>query len=186
MLAIFRQKSYVRQLPNHISQITPYVVLVIGLARQCRSLQVVWQRGLLRKGLGLCHGISGNGYSFLSAFKASMQAKDYNKALAFGIFGLQVCLCADGPKRACVCWIDMYRLRCKSTNCMITDGLFSFQVKQELMLIPDRPMSLFEGLAGAICFWADLISPEMSHFPGFELPNAPPLAQRPVQRPEAT
>lgn len=45
------------------------------------------------------------------------------------------------------------------------------QVKQELLMIPDRPMSMFEGLAGAICFWADLLSPELAHFPGFELPS---------------
>ena len=32
---------------------------------------VVWQRGLLRKFNGLCHGISGNLYSFLSLFAAA-------------------------------------------------------------------------------------------------------------------
>lgn len=31
--------------------------------------ELVWQRGLLKKGFGLCHGISGNGYTFLSLFK---------------------------------------------------------------------------------------------------------------------
>jgi hypothetical protein len=43
-------------------------------------------------------------------------------------------------------------------------------VMDELMVLPERPMSLYEGLAGAVCFWADLIAPELSHFPGYELP----------------
>jgi hypothetical protein len=34
-------------------------------------------------------------------------------------------------------------------------------------------MSLYEGLAGAVCYWADLLAPDLSHFPGYELP--PPL-----------
>jgi hypothetical protein len=44
------------------------------------------------------------------------------------------------------------------------------QVMPELIPLPERPMSLYEGLAGAICFWADLLAPEQSHFPGYELP----------------
>ena len=57
---------------------------------------------------------------------------------------------------------------------------FYLQVKQELLMIPDRPMSMFEGLAGAICFWADLLSPELAHFPGFELPSLLTPASSPV------
>lgn len=51
------------------------------------------------------------------------------------------------------------------------------QVKSELLNVPDRPMSMFEGLAGAICFWADLLGPELSHFPGFDLPTIPTQSQ---------
>eukprot|EP00892_Ulva_mutabilis_P007654 jgi/Ulvmu1/5260/UM022_0054.1 len=98
-----------------------------------RSLSVVWQRGLLKKGIGLCHGIPGNGYAFLAAHRTTAGPQFYEQALSFGIFAVQV--------------------------------------KQELLMIPDRPMSMFEGLAGAICFWADLLSPELAHFPGFELPS---------------
>jgi hypothetical protein len=32
-------------------------------ARRCGD--TVWQRGLLSKGPGLCHGVGGNGYVFL-------------------------------------------------------------------------------------------------------------------------
>jgi hypothetical protein len=34
---------------------------------------------------------------------------------------------------------------------------------------PDAPWSLFEGLAGAVCFFDDLTAPERSAFPVFEL-----------------
>lgn len=30
---------------------------------------VVWERGLLTKGYGLCHGVSGNSYAFLTLFQ---------------------------------------------------------------------------------------------------------------------
>ena len=55
-----------------------------------RSLAVVWQRGLLKKGIGLCHGIPGNGYAFLSALRATSQQRFYAQALSFGVFSVQV------------------------------------------------------------------------------------------------
>lgn len=36
---------------------------------------VIWQRGLLRKGYGICHGTSGNGYSFLSLYRLTQDKK---------------------------------------------------------------------------------------------------------------
>jgi len=36
-----------------------------------KCAEVVWQRGLLRKGYGLCHGVSGNAYTFLAVYKLS-------------------------------------------------------------------------------------------------------------------
>jgi Lanthionine synthetase C-like protein len=40
----------------------------LEMAKRIAS-DVVWQRGLLRKGVGLCHGIAGNAYVFLSLGK---------------------------------------------------------------------------------------------------------------------
>ena len=34
-----------------------------------RALDVVWQRGVIKKGLGLCHGIAGNAYAFLLMYR---------------------------------------------------------------------------------------------------------------------
>ncbi|XP_054478985.1 lanC-like protein 2 isoform X2 [Anoplopoma fimbria] len=37
--------------------------------------EVIWHRGLLRKGYGLCHGTAGNGYAFLSLYKLTQEKK---------------------------------------------------------------------------------------------------------------
>lgn len=37
--------------------------------------EVIWQRGLLRKGYGVCHGTAGNGYAFLSLYKLTQDRK---------------------------------------------------------------------------------------------------------------
>ena len=48
--------------------------------------EVIWKRGLLRKGPGICHGIGGNGYMFLTCYKM-MNGKDLKylyRAFRFG------------------------------------------------------------------------------------------------------
>lgn len=34
-----------------------------------RGGELVWQRGLIKKGPGLCHGVAGNGYTFLHLYQ---------------------------------------------------------------------------------------------------------------------
>ncbi|BDA45484.1 LanC-like protein 2 [Coccomyxa sp. Obi] len=70
------------------------------------SADVIWTRGLLTKGVGLCHGISGNAYALLSAYRYTGDDRYLRRALQFGSF------MADH-------W-------------------------QELLNIPDRPLSLYE------------------------------------------
>jgi hypothetical protein len=41
----------------------------LALESLLRAEGVLWREGLLRKGFGLCHGISGNGYAYLSLLK---------------------------------------------------------------------------------------------------------------------
>ena len=36
---------------------------------------VIWQRGLLRKGYGICHGTAGYGYAFLSLYHITQDKK---------------------------------------------------------------------------------------------------------------
>ncbi|KAG5268721.1 hypothetical protein AALO_G00215710 [Alosa alosa] len=93
--------------------------------------EVIWQRGLLRKGYGICHGTAGNGYAFLALYKATQEKKYLYRACKFAEW------CLDYGTHGC--------------------------------RIPDRPYSLFEGMAGAIHFLSDISQPEASCFPAFEL-----------------
>uniref|UniRef100_A4IIE7 LanC-like protein 2 n=1 Tax=Xenopus tropicalis TaxID=8364 RepID=A4IIE7_XENTR len=93
--------------------------------------EVIWQRGLLRKGYGICHGTSGNGYAFLSLYNHTQDKKYLYRACRFAEW------CLEYGKHGC--------------------------------RIPDRPYSLFEGMAGAIHFLSDMLTPETSRFPAFEL-----------------
>ena len=93
---------------------------------KCTNL--IWIRGLLKKGPGLCHGISGNGYAFLLMYRLTDNIDYYKKAKCFEYF-------------------------------METEE-FAKNART-----PDNPYSLFEGLAGAVCFIGDNLQPTKSHFP---------------------
>lgn len=47
------------------------------------AAEVVWARGLLRKGCGLCHGVGGNGYLFLALYRATRAPVHLHRARAF-------------------------------------------------------------------------------------------------------
>ncbi|XP_076047599.1 glutathione S-transferase LANCL1-like isoform X3 [Oratosquilla oratoria] len=98
-------------------------------ARGCA--EVIWQRGLLRKGYGLCHGAAGNAYALLYMYQVTKEREYLYKAAQFGVW------CQEYGKHGC--------------------------------RTPDRPLSLFEGLAGNIHFLASLTEPERAKFPGFLL-----------------
>ncbi|KAM4543376.1 lanC-like protein 2 [Fundulus diaphanus] len=93
--------------------------------------EVIWQRGLLRKGYGICHGTAGNGYAFLTLYKLTQETKYLYRACKFAEW------CLDYGTHGC--------------------------------RIPDRPYSLFEGMAGTIHYLSDMANPEASCFPAFEL-----------------
>ncbi|XP_061442582.1 lanC-like protein 2 [Rhineura floridana] len=98
-------------------------------AMECSD--VIWHRGLLRKGYGICHGTAGNGYSFLSLYHLTQDKKYLYRACKFAEW------CLEYGAHGC--------------------------------RIPDRPYSLFEGMAGAIHFLSDIVDPQKSRFPAFEL-----------------
>ncbi|KAG7218535.1 hypothetical protein INR49_006601, partial [Caranx melampygus] len=86
--------------------------------------EVIWQRGLLRKGYGICHGTAGNGYAFLTLYKVTQDKKYLYRACKFAEW------CLDYGTHGC--------------------------------RIPDRPYSLFEGMAGAIHYLSEMATPEAS------------------------
>lgn len=97
------------------------------------AIKTTWNYGLLTKGHGLCHGVAGNGYAFLSAYNALGDVEYLYYALKFTEFIL---------------------------NFENTEGS------------PDNLYSLYEGLAGTICFMADMLNVSKAAFPGFELPKS--------------
>jgi len=52
---------------------------VFGEAKYLEAMKecakVLWSRGLLRKGYGICHGVAGNAYGFLTAYQLTGDQK---------------------------------------------------------------------------------------------------------------
>lgn len=56
------------------------------LAAAKKAADVVWERGLLTKGMGLCHGMSGNAYALLSLYHVTKDDLYKCRAQEFGHF----------------------------------------------------------------------------------------------------
>ncbi|XP_031549930.1 lanC-like protein 3 [Actinia tenebrosa] len=97
-----------------------------------RCGEVVWEKGLLRKGPGICHGVAGNGYVFLLLYRLTRDQKHLYRAYKFADF-------------------------------MQTEEF------QKGARTPDCPYSLYEGLAGTVCFYTDLLLPDKAAFPFFDV-----------------
>lgn len=93
-----------------------------------KSADLIWERGLLRKGPGICHGVAGSGYAFLLLHRLTGADQYLDKAKAFAV--------------------------------VMMSQSFINQART-----PDRPWSLFEGWAGALCFLSDLLQPMQAQFP---------------------
>ncbi|XP_071446285.1 glutathione S-transferase LANCL1 [Hetaerina americana] len=116
----------------------------LDAANKCGD--VVWDRGLLRKGYGLCHGVAGNAYTFLCLHqllnRKTADPKAQHKADSRDVKNLyRACKFAE--------WCTTYNQHQDRT--------------------PDRPFSLFEGLAGTIYFLNDLQDPMEARFPAYAL-----------------
>lgn len=93
-----------------------------------KAANLVWKKGLLFKGPGICHGVAGNGYVFLIMHRLTSDPIYYYQACRFMEF--------------------------------LTHDEFRSGAR-----IPDRPFSLYEGLAGTVCFLIDLLQPQNASFP---------------------
>lgn len=132
---------------------SPGLLLLLSTLKSCfpenwdeelyaRGMQMaaekVWEEGLVKKGLGLCHGVTGNAWPLLLLYipptlvvffhtfanrPLSGDDKNLSRGLAFLLHATQL------PPLS------------SSSN-------YPYRT-------PDHPWSLFEGLAGAVCAWAD-------------------------------
>ncbi|KIJ22488.1 hypothetical protein M422DRAFT_197113 [Sphaerobolus stellatus SS14] len=89
---------------------------------------LIYKRGFLRKGVGLCHGVGGSVYALL-AISDVLDAKDADK----GYFA----------QAAHLAHLAVFHE--------------AFEAKGE-MGVPDHPWSMYEGLAGMCCAWGEIVS----------------------------
>ena len=125
----------------------------VFLEAALRCGQLIWQRGILRKGPGLCHGVSGNGFALLAIFKTLSRTEPPSSSLSKEL------LAQARP----ALW---YWRACKFAQVLFTaDGSFRLEANT-----PDRPASLYEGWAGVGPFLLALVEPfHLSGFAGFPL-----------------
>ena len=51
-----------------------------------RCGECIWQKGLLKKGPGICHGVAGNGYAFLLLYRMTRDSLHLQRARCFAHF----------------------------------------------------------------------------------------------------
>lgn len=107
-----------------------------------QALQTVWERGLLRKGFGLCHGIAGSGYTFLMMYRYTGSEEYLYKA-----HKMAEAIRSDEIGKEVEVFVDPQRYS---------------------VGVADFPYSLMEGLGGTVCFCCDLLHPNTAGFPGYE------------------
>jgi hypothetical protein len=107
------------------------------------ATNVICRRGLLKKGVGLCHGISSNAYCFLALYRGRRLAEQRS--------GEET----STKRNEWLRWAHHF-------------ASFGVDNINDLFWIPDHPHSLYEGAAGLIMLLHDLKDPDHSHFPCFE------------------
>ncbi|KAI5669825.1 hypothetical protein M9H77_19678 [Catharanthus roseus] len=93
----------------------------------------------LVKKIGLADGAAGNAYAFLSLYRLTGETIYEERAKAFAS-----------------CLYHNAREMMMTTTTSLPNGV-------------DHTYSLFQGLAGAACLWFDMLAPEHSRFPGYEI-----------------
>ena len=107
---------------------------------------LIYKCGLLRKGVGLCHGIAGSVYALLSASVVLDTSESSNRQ--FFIQAVHLAHLATFHRR---------------------------MTRSKEMRLPDHPWSIYEGLAGMCCAWAEVLhhlgsqgTPLSSGMPGYD------------------
>ncbi|TFK70851.1 hypothetical protein BDN72DRAFT_765824 [Pluteus cervinus] len=97
-----------------------------------RGANLVYERGFLRKGVGLCHGLAGSIYTLLAVSDGGESNQDGARDSESLYF--------------------RYALHLAYLGCQ-----YERLTEEGEMDTPDRPLSLYEGLAGMCCAWAEVL-----------------------------
>ncbi|KAL1971499.1 hypothetical protein VTN31DRAFT_2120 [Thermomyces dupontii] len=134
----------------------------------------VWQEGVLSKGGSLCHGFTGNAWPFLGLHDACEYhsaaieaAKNRSMRTASVSEGT---LTADFFLSRALPFMLLTRESPPYSVCAKVSTTYDFRM-------PDRPFSLFEGLAGELCAWAETCAVIRAGLRKMELEDA---GQRPM------
>lgn len=152
--------------------------------------KVIWPRGLLKKGVGLFHGIGGNVYAFLAVYRGLKLINERKKQPQ----NIDDYDDVDDRTKKKSKFMDNDEKKSenkrKQTSGKITEkeqndddvddqvadqclqmahffASFACENLSQLEDVPDRPYSLYEGLAGLVMLMIDLESPDYSNFPIF-------------------
>ena len=127
---------------------------------------VIYPRGVLQKGVGLCHGISGNAYIFLSLSRyLSHHPQNSEKASAAA-----VAASSSMSSSSSLIWIQ--RAEQYAT--------FAIRNLSMLQFVPDCPYSLYEGLGGFVSLLLDLATLKRRKATGEEKFTSPPPSPPPM------
>ncbi|CAI5501504.1 unnamed protein product [Closterium sp. Naga37s-1] len=140
--------------------------------------EVVWHRGLLRR-VGLCHGISGNAYTFLALHRATtaglaeVSARVWGSAAAEGTGTPTTAMSASpadltGGDTATSAVMTRHLHRARAFAGFLHANWRQL-AEAGTMHCGDHPFSLMEGLGGPACLFLDMSRPDEARFPGFEL-----------------
>ena len=126
------------------------------LAATARAAELVYTRGFLRKGVGLCHGVAGSVFALLAASSALDPPRSPPPSPPSAPHSL--------PARA----LSLHRPHIHTPPieagywlqraAHLADLAVSYpeRTQQGHMRTPDHPYSLYEGLAGMCCAWSEV------------------------------
>lgn len=141
----------------------------------------VWQEGVLSKGGSLCHGFTGNAWPFLglhdayeyhSAAIEAAKSRGVQTTSAGGVIPT-----ADFFLSRALPFMLLTRESPPYSVCAKVKTTYDFRM-------PDRPFSMFEGLAGELCAWAETCAVIRARLRKMELEEAGKQSMREASRDE--
>ncbi|KAG9339485.1 hypothetical protein JZ751_023624 [Albula glossodonta] len=124
-----------------------------------RSGELVWQKGLLKKGPGICHGIAGSAYVFLLLYRLTGNSKYIYRAQKYSGAGGFPYECSTATPSSFLILSPN-----PPPTPLFAEFLFTEEFKAGSCSV-SSVYSLFEGLSGTVCFLVDLLQPDKSEFP---------------------
>ncbi|KAJ8488071.1 hypothetical protein ONZ51_g3790 [Trametes cubensis] len=131
------------------------------VATMKRAGELVYTRGFLRKGVGLCHGVGGSVYALLAVSEVLDSPLPTHTTPASHPHSLSHSLSLHHKDTSAT--VDAHELLQHKPWLMravhLADLATGYQAMTQKgqMAVPERPYSLYEGVAGMCCAWAEVL-----------------------------